>query len=80
LDRRELFVQGAYIPQLLLKWNEGERDTTTWEDVTTIKEQFPEFNLEDKVVLIEGSIVRTENKNKENTWKVYHRRNKNRNH
>ena len=39
LDRRELFVQGAHIPQLLIKWNEGERDTTTWEDVTTIKEQ-----------------------------------------
>jgi len=26
-------------------------DTTTWEDMTTIKEQFPNFNLEDKVVL-----------------------------
>jgi len=80
LDRRELFAQGAYIPQLLIKWNKGERDTTTWEDVTTIQEQFPEFNLEDKVALTEGSNVRTKNKNKEKTWKVYHRRNKNRNH
>jgi len=64
----------------LIKWNKGERDTTTWEDVTTIQEQFPEFNLEDKVALTEGSNVRTKNKNKEKTWKVYHRRNKNRNH
>jgi len=73
LDRRELSVQGAYIPQILIKWNEGDRDTATWEDVTTIKEQFPKFYLEDKVALTEGSNVRT--KNKEKTWKVYYRRN-----
>ena len=79
LDRRELFAQGAYIPQLLIKWNKGERDTTKWEDMTTIKEQFPEFNLDDKIVVSEGSNVRTEKKNKEMTRKVYHRKNKNRN-
>ncbi|XP_068479115.1 uncharacterized protein [Phaseolus vulgaris] len=39
LDRRELFVQGASIPQILIKWNEGDRDTVTWEDVKTIQEQ-----------------------------------------
>ena len=43
--------------------------------MTTIKEQFPEFNLEDKVAVSEGSNVRTENKNRKMTGKVYHRRN-----
>jgi len=32
----------------------GGYDTVTWEDVKTIQEQFPKFNLEDKVALSEG--------------------------
>ena len=74
LDRPELSVKGASIPQILIKWNEGDRDTATWEDVKTIQEQFPEFNLEDKVALSERSNVRTQNKDR--TWKVYYRKNK----
>jgi len=68
LDRCELSGQGAYIPQILIQWNEGDRDTTTWEDVKIIQEQFLEFKLEDKVALSEGSNVRTQNK--ERIWKV----------
>jgi len=44
--------------QVLIRWNEGGIDTPTWEDVATIKDQFPDFNLEDKVVSVEGSNVR----------------------
>jgi len=45
----------------------------TWEDVKTIQEQFPEFNLKDKVALSEESNVRTQNQDR--TWKVYYRKN-----
>ena len=72
LDRREVTVQGARVPQILIRWNEGDNDTATWEDVATIKEQFPYFNLEDKVVLVEGSNVRKENK--DSIWRVYYRK------
>ena len=72
LDGREVTAQGAHVPQILIRWNEGDNDNATWEDVATIKEQFPDFNLEVKVVLAEGNNVRQENK--DNTWRVYHRR------
>ena len=77
LDRRERVVHGTNIPQILVSWNEGDKDAATWEDVKIIQDQFPEFNLEDKVVLSEGSNVRTQLKgNKERVWKVYQRRNR----
>ena len=62
MDRRVVAVKGAHIPQVLIRWNEGDTDTDTWEDVTTIKEQFSDFNFEDKIVLTEGSNVIQEDK------------------
>ena len=72
LNRRDVTMQGARVPQILVQWKEGDNDTATWEDVAIIKEQFPDFNLEDKVVLAERSNVRQENK--DSTWRVYQRR------
>ncbi|WVZ14135.1 hypothetical protein V8G54_011701 [Vigna mungo] len=54
--------------QVLIEWNEGGVDGATWEDRVTIQEQFPEFNLGDKVDLQDGGNVRG--------WKVYVRRKK----
>jgi len=72
LNRRDVTMQGARVPQILVQWKEGDNDTATWEDVTIIKEQFPDFTLEDKVLLAERSNVRQENK--DSTWRVYQRR------
>ena len=58
LDKREVTAQEARVPHILIKWNERDNDPVTWEDVATTKEQFPNFNLEGKVVLAEGSNVR----------------------
>ena len=55
-----------------MHWNEGGTKAPTWEDVATTKDQFLDFNLEDKVVSVEGSNVRQ--KDSEKVWKVYYRR------
>jgi len=47
----------------------GGSEVTTWEEVETIKIQFPNFNLEDMVVFVEGSIVRHNVKSKDREWK-----------
>jgi len=39
-----------------------------------LKTQFSDFNLEDKVVSWEGSIVRSNDKEKDKEWKVYYKR------
>jgi len=56
-------------PQVLIQWKDKGVEAATWEDVTTIQQQFPDFNLEDKVAQPEGSNDRI--------LKVYVRRNKN---
>jgi len=33
-----------------VQWQEGSSKAATWEDISTIKDQFLEFNLWDKVV------------------------------
>ncbi|KOM56927.1 hypothetical protein LR48_Vigan10g281900 [Vigna angularis] len=58
LDRRQRQNGEEAIPQVLIEWQEGGREGATWEDVATIQEQYPDFNLGDKVVSEEGDIVR----------------------
>ena len=72
LDKREIVVHNVHVKQVIIMWNEGGSETATWEDVATIKDQFPDFNLEDKVVSPERSNGRQEDKEK--VWKVYYRR------
>lgn len=35
---------------MLVQWQEGGPEASSWEDVSTICDQFPKFNLEDKVI------------------------------
>ncbi|KOM31261.1 hypothetical protein LR48_Vigan01g081600 [Vigna angularis] len=58
LDRRTRQLGAEDIPQVLIEWQEGGQESATWEDEVTIQEQYPEFNLGDKVVRGEGSNVR----------------------
>ncbi|GKB20111.1 putative mitochondrial protein [Tanacetum coccineum] len=43
--------------EVLIKWKYLPGYESTWEPFVTIKKQFPEFHLEDKVAVWEGSIV-----------------------
>src|ERR1044072_5787366 len=72
---RDIQKQDAVKRQVLIHWHGKSKDEATWEDTTVIQEQFPDFNLEDKVHALGGSIVRVQEKPP--IWKVYSRRNPN---
>lgn len=38
------------MPQVLIEWQGGGPEAATWEDEMIIREHFPEFHLEEKVV------------------------------
>lgn len=40
--------------EVLIKWKNVTSFDSTWEHLDAIVEQFPDFHLEDKVVLVEG--------------------------
>ncbi|KOM39032.1 hypothetical protein LR48_Vigan03g241400 [Vigna angularis] len=44
--------------QVLVEWQDGGREGAMWEDVKTMQDQYPEFNLGDKVAEGGGSNVR----------------------
>lgn len=77
LANRVITKDGTQVQQVLVQWKSKQPEEATWEDASIITSQFPEFNLEDKVVWEEGGIVRqtTEPKDKR-VWQVYTRRNK----
>jgi hypothetical protein len=50
--------EGVRTQQVLMKWTNRHVDEETWEDMTTVQQQFPEFNLEEKVVFLGGGVVR----------------------
>jgi hypothetical protein len=58
LASRTIVVQGEEVNQLLVQWKGQKVEEATWEDAVSLKSQFPTFNLEDKVVISGGSIVR----------------------
>ncbi|XP_022640511.1 uncharacterized protein LOC111242275 [Vigna radiata var. radiata] len=68
LDRRQQQRNKELIPQILVEWQEGGKEGATWEDVLTIQEQFPDFNLGDKV---EHQAV-----GNDRVWRVYERKKK----
>ncbi|KAK7286582.1 hypothetical protein RJT34_21675 [Clitoria ternatea] len=58
LDRRVITQNGTAVPQTLIQWQGQQPEEATWEDSANIQIQFPDFNLEDKVVLEgEGSYL-----------------------
>ncbi|WVZ22270.1 hypothetical protein V8G54_000814 [Vigna mungo] len=58
LEKRDRRLGEEIITQVLVEWQEGGREWATWEDVATIQEQYPEFNLNDKVIEGDGGNVR----------------------
>ncbi|KOM38622.1 hypothetical protein LR48_Vigan03g200400 [Vigna angularis] len=58
LERRNQLQQGEEIPQVLIQWQDDGLDGATWEEEQYIRQQFPDFNLEDKVDLGEEGNVR----------------------
>ncbi|XP_017431907.1 uncharacterized protein LOC108339279 [Vigna angularis] len=58
LQKRTIQHQGKELPQVLIQWQEGGLEGATWEEVQYIKQQFPYFNLEDKVDVEEAGNVR----------------------
>jgi hypothetical protein len=43
---------------VLIKWQGLESSVATWEDKSEMREHYPNFNLEDNIVVNGGSIVR----------------------
>ncbi|GAU42077.1 hypothetical protein TSUD_326550 [Trifolium subterraneum] len=87
LARRTVKVQDEMVTQVLIQWKGQKIEEATWEDAIMIGSQFPNFCLEDKTVLSEGSIVRTRVQNDNisfahnnqvgpKEWVVYSRRKK----
>lgn len=57
---REVQMRDGVKRQVLIQWQGKSKDEATWEDLAVIQEQFTDFNLEDKVHALEGSIVRVD--------------------
>ncbi|MCH89537.1 hypothetical protein A2U01_0010436 [Trifolium medium] len=56
LGTRVTMQKGVATPQSLIQWNNRYVDDVTWEDNGVMRGQFPDFDLEDKVLLEEGGI------------------------
>jgi hypothetical protein len=57
LDTRVIMQGSSQIPQVLIQWGNDADADVKWEDFSDIKDNYPSFNLEDKVELIGGGIV-----------------------
>ncbi|RZB98082.1 Transposon Ty3-G Gag-Pol polyprotein isoform B [Glycine soja] len=62
LKIREVQKQHEVERQVLIRWHGKSEEEATWENVDVIQTLFPEFNLEDKVHSLEGSIVRSQDR------------------
>ncbi|KAH9679078.1 hypothetical protein KPL71_025968 [Citrus sinensis] len=51
---RIVFQQGKLVPQVLVQWTDGALENATWENFGAFCQQYPAFNLEDKVSFQEG--------------------------
>lgn len=60
LSTRILLQGDEAIQQVLIQWQGKSDEEATWEEKATIQEQFPDFNLEDKVSFEGENIVRKE--------------------
>jgi hypothetical protein len=81
LGSRVTTKAGITTPQSLIQWSNKSIEDVTWEDNAVIKGQFPDFNLEDKVLTEGGGIDRNgdihvglEYGPKPKIWRVYERK------
>jgi hypothetical protein len=54
----ELLFEKCTVQQVLVQWKGKTTEEATWEDMITIKSQFPQFCVEDKAFGLEGDIDR----------------------
>jgi hypothetical protein len=83
LGSRVTVKAGVSVQQSLIQWKDNSLEDVTWEDNDVMRGQFPDFNLEDKVVIEGGGIDRNADEMvgldfgpKPKVWRVYHRKNK----
>ncbi|OMO97475.1 hypothetical protein CCACVL1_04538 [Corchorus capsularis] len=57
LNTRKVKVHREFRTQWLIKWKQLPTSEATWEWATDITKDYPEFNMEDKVVTEEGANV-----------------------
>ncbi|GAU23864.1 hypothetical protein TSUD_369720 [Trifolium subterraneum] len=57
LDTRMIVQGNSHVPQVLIQWGKNADADVKWEDFTDIKDNYPSFNLKDKIVLKGGGIV-----------------------
>ncbi|KOM28783.1 hypothetical protein LR48_Vigan583s003400 [Vigna angularis] len=62
LDKRVQLQEGDQREQVLIEWQNGGVESATWEDRMVMQEQFPKFNLGDKVASQGGSNCRNRNR------------------
>jgi hypothetical protein len=87
LATRKIKQQAEEVNQVLVQWKGKSVEEATWEDVIMMRSQFPNFNLEDKVLVDEDGIDRTHSATtlpqeqlihnetaRPRTWLVYSRR------
>jgi hypothetical protein len=58
LQARTVLKGPISAPQVLIKWQGLDASVATWEDKSEMREHYPNFNLEDNIVVNGGSIVR----------------------
>lgn len=58
LAKRTVSMDGQQVPQNLVQWKDKSVVEATWEDLWMLKDQFPEFRLEDKANVDGGGIDR----------------------
>ncbi|PNY16937.1 retrotransposon-related protein [Trifolium pratense] len=58
LGSRVILQGNTEVHQSLIQWKNKAADDVTWEDTEFLRGQFPEFNLEDKVLLKEVGVDR----------------------
>ena len=61
LHKRLFHKQGKDVSQVLVQGQGLPSTTTTWEDKEEFKQAYPDYNIEDKVEVDEGSTDRKKN-------------------
>ncbi|KAK9132095.1 hypothetical protein Scep_011623 [Stephania cephalantha] len=57
LHSRSIFLCGRLVTQVLVQWATQSHDDATWETLSDFRRDHPDFQVEDKLVLNEGSNV-----------------------
>jgi hypothetical protein len=57
LQARTILKRSHKVHQVLVQWEQQPTEEATWEDIVSLQQKFPSFNLEDKVDFKEEGIV-----------------------